>query len=114
MISIAGTPERAGLDAALEKPEDGARQRGTAGRAACGAGAGGSSALGAQGRVPSRSRACGVPWWGAVVHSMAWRLLPAPPVPRMATMSEIVLGRIFNVHKIETILRVEIRDSLCS
>lgn len=29
-------------------------------------------------------------------------------------LAEIVVERIFNVHKIETILRLEIRDSLCS
>lgn len=54
-------------------------------------------------------------WWvGGHEVQRGLELLPAWSVRGMVTVAERVLERIFNVHRIETILRVEIRNYLCS
>lgn len=123
VISTVSVPEALCLDAALKKPED--RVPGSAVQpAVLGAGWLQESVwhwLHGEGCPPTPVE-CWVhcqppdtaPGWEAMLHSRAWRLLPAQSVSGMVTMSEIVLVRIFTVHKIEAILRVEIRDSLCS
>lgn len=45
--------------------------------------------------------------------SRAWMFLSLWSLPGMVAMSEIVSVRNFNVHKIKTMLRVEIKSSLC-
>lgn len=51
---------------------------------------------------------------GSHPDSWAWRFLPLWCVPGVVTTSEIVSVGNSNVHKVKTILRVEIRASLCS
>jgi len=83
------------------------------------AGVAGGGLVVARGRDPPAAAACqALPdagrGWGVVLCHRAWRLRPAPAVPAMVTTAETVSAISFTVHKIEPILRVEMRGSPCS